>query len=216
MRRAERLFARKGYSGTSIRELARVSGVRMFTIQHHFGSKQGLYEEIVRGWDREAEELVSRVVAAAPNPSAVVSRVVEELFDFFLANRSRVVLNARAALGEGLPERDTAGDHNWVRVIASSAAAHNLRTALDLRLLLITVEGILHNHILARAHYEQLFGRDVTAPEVAAAVKEHLKRVVLALLSARAPAPAPRTGHRNSGDTSDSGRRKKGRWGGLP
>src|SRR5262249_19635066 len=36
--RAERLFARKGYRGMSLRELARACGVAPFTIQHHFGS----------------------------------------------------------------------------------------------------------------------------------------------------------------------------------
>ena len=35
LRSAERLFARKGYRGVSLRDLARQCGVRMFTIQHH-------------------------------------------------------------------------------------------------------------------------------------------------------------------------------------
>jgi AcrR family transcriptional regulator len=46
LRSAERLFARKGYRGVSLRDLARQCGVRMFTIQHHFGSKLELYREI--------------------------------------------------------------------------------------------------------------------------------------------------------------------------
>lgn len=186
LRHAERLFARQGYNATSLRELARVSRVRMFTIHHHFGSKQRLYEEILRRWDHDVERLVSRVLAEAHGPESLVECVVEELFDFFLANRARVALNARAVLGEGLPRRLTLGDRSWVTFMNSAMATHQLgHTGLDLGLLLITVEGILHNHILAAPHYRHLFGRDVTDPRIAARTKQHLQRVIGALVGDR-------------------------------
>lgn len=182
---AARLFARKGYNGTSLRELAKAGGVRLFTIQHHFGSKQRLYEEILRRWDTEVQELMAGVLGAGGAPRQIVERVVDALFDFFLANRGRVALNARAALGEGLPRRLALGDQSWVRFMGSSMTTHRLgRDGLDLGLLLITVEGILHNHVLAAPHYRHLFGRDVTDPRVAARVKRHLQQVILALLGA--------------------------------
>jgi hypothetical protein len=53
---------------------------------------------------------------------------------------------------------------------------------IDLRLLLITVEGILNNHALSTSHHRQLFGRDVTDPALAAETKTHLKRMILAIL----------------------------------
>lgn len=185
LREAEGLFARKGYNATSLREVAQASGVRTFTIHHHFGSKLRLYEEIVRRWDREAGELVSRVLAKSTGPRALVERVVDELFDFFLANRARVRLNARAVLGEGLPQRTARGDRSWVRFMTTALARYKLGGAgLDVGLLFITVEGILHNHIVATPHYRQLFGRDVTDPKLAARVKRHLKRVTLLLVGA--------------------------------
>jgi AcrR family transcriptional regulator len=157
--------------------------VRLFTIQHHFGSKQRLYEEILGRWDSEVQELMSRVLADGGDPRQIVERVVDALFDFFLANRGRVALNARAALGEGLPRRLVLGDQSWVRFMGSSMTKHRLgRGGLDLGLLLITVEGVLHNHVLAAPHYRHLFGRDVTDPRVAARVKRHLQQVILALL----------------------------------
>jgi TetR/AcrR family transcriptional regulator, regulator of cefoperazone and chloramphenicol sensitivity len=38
------LFAERGYSGTSIRDVARAAGVSPGLVQHHFGSKEGLRE----------------------------------------------------------------------------------------------------------------------------------------------------------------------------
>jgi len=39
--------------------------------------------------------------------------------------------------------------------------------------------------VLARAHYRQLYGKDVTDPRLKARTKEHLKAVILALVQAR-------------------------------
>jgi AcrR family transcriptional regulator len=182
LRHAERLFARKGYGATSLRELAAAAGVRLFTVQHHFGSKQRLYEEVLRRWDEEVATLMAGVLATAP-PQAVVERVVDALFDFFLAHRDRVALNARAALGEGLPRRLALGDLGWVRYINASRRTHGLGDGgLDPGLLLISVEGLLHNHVLAAAHYRLLFGREVTDPRLAARVKRHLQQIIRALL----------------------------------
>jgi AcrR family transcriptional regulator len=189
VRHAERLFARKGYGATSLRELARAAGVRMFTIHHHFGSKQRLYEEILRRWDEEVLELVGRIFTETDDPRRVIERVIRQLFDFFLANRERVVLNARAALGEGLPRRLAAADRGWVRFMNTTMAAHRLAApGLDPGLLLITLEGILHNHVLAVSHYRHLFGRDVSDPKLATRTKRHLARVVLGLVGPSAGA----------------------------
>jgi TetR/AcrR family transcriptional regulator len=43
---AERLFAAKGFEGTSMHDVARASGVSQPLIQHHFGSKQRLWRAV--------------------------------------------------------------------------------------------------------------------------------------------------------------------------
>jgi len=183
LRSAERLFSRKGYRGVSLRDLARQCGVRMFTIQHHFGSKLELYREILVVRDREVEALVRGVLAKETSVAAIVGRVVDELFDYFLKNRDSIALRARAMLGEGLPRRGGIADESWVSFMSSTMRTRRIGApGIDLRLLLITVEGILSNHALAVGHYQRMFGADVTSPEVAARTKAHLKRVILVIL----------------------------------
>ena len=56
LRAAEKLFSRRGYSGTSMRDIARTSGVSQPLIHHHFGSKQDLYAAVrQRAIDRVRE-----------------------------------------------------------------------------------------------------------------------------------------------------------------
>lgn len=189
--RAERLFARKGYRGMSLRELARACGVAPFTIQHHFGSKFGLYQAVLMRWDAEVIERVVRALGPRRDFAEVVEAVVDDLFDFFLSKRDWVALTSRAALGEGLP-RVELEDRSWVSFIERTMHAQKVGPAhLDLRLLLITIEGILANHVLSAAHYRQLFGRDVTDPRVRARAKRHLRDVILALVGTGPEVPQP-------------------------
>lgn len=186
LERAERLFARRGYRGVSLRELARACGVRPFTIQHHFGSKLNLYQAVLDRWDAEVLARLSRILAEQRQFASAVECVVDELFEFFLAKRDWVAVTARAALGEGLPKGSSLQDRSWVRFMDATMRERRFGALkLDLGLLLITVEGILNHHVLSKAHYRHLYGKDVTDPRLKTRTKQHLKTVILALLDAQ-------------------------------
>jgi AcrR family transcriptional regulator len=181
--RAERLFARRGYRGVSVRELSRACGVRPFTIQHHFGSKPGLYQAVLSRWDDEILARVGAVVSGHEDLATIVEKVVEELFDFFLEKRAWVALSVRAALGEGLAKGVSLKEQSWVQFIDQSISEQRLGAMKhDLGLLLITVEGILYHHLLSTAHYKKLFGKDLSDPRIRERTKRHLQRVILALV----------------------------------
>src|SRR5215467_1647219 len=48
MRAAERLFAERGYDGTSIRAIVAKARVNQAAINYHFEGKDGLYREVLR------------------------------------------------------------------------------------------------------------------------------------------------------------------------
>ena len=181
--RAERLFAQRGYRGVSLRELSRACGVRPFTIQHHFGSKPGLYQAVVSRWDEEILSRVGSAVSSEADLATIVEKVVEELFDFFVEKRGWVALSVRAALGEGLAKGVSLKEQSWVQFMDQALSEQRLGAMKhDLGLLLITVEGIMHHHILSTAHYKKLFGKDLSDPRIRERTKRHLQRVILALV----------------------------------
>jgi AcrR family transcriptional regulator len=157
--------------------------VRPFTVQHHFGSKLGLYQAMLKRWDAEVLARLSHIVAAGGGLTTVVEGVVDALFEFFLERRDWVAASARATLGEGLPKRVSLREQSWIRFIESTLRDQGLGTLkLDLGLLLITVEGILHHHVLSETHYRQLFGKDLTDARLRRRTQQHLKQVILALV----------------------------------
>lgn len=198
--RAEQQFARRGYDGVSVRDLARSCGVRPFTVQHHFGSKRNLYQEVLCRWDGAVLDRVARALREPAEMGELVERIIEELFDLFLERRDWMALNARVSLGEELPRGVALEDRSWVAFINAAMKGQRLGAPFDTALLLITIEGMLNNHVLSAARYRQLMGGDVTDAELKARTVAHLKRVILALL--RVPTPAHRTRRRPAGVTT--------------
>ena len=93
--------------------------------------------------------------------------------------RSRCARHSARGSPRASRSRSTAGCSSS---ISRSPIRRSARAKYDLGLLLITVEGILHHHILSTAHYKKLFGGDLTDPRIRERTKRHLQTVILALV----------------------------------
>lgn len=69
---ASELFTRRGYAATSVREIVAGAGVTKPLLYHHFGSKEGIFLELVGRLEREMEE---RLDAARLEPGTPLERV---------------------------------------------------------------------------------------------------------------------------------------------
>jgi kynurenine formamidase/AcrR family transcriptional regulator len=69
LRVASQLFARKGYTGTSTREIAAAVGVRQPSLFHHFASKRQIVETLLAYSIEDAADK-AWAAAAAPGPAA--------------------------------------------------------------------------------------------------------------------------------------------------
>jgi AcrR family transcriptional regulator len=80
---AERLFAERGYHGTSLREVARACEVRQSHVQYHFGSKEALFRAVferrVLPMNQERLERLAATARKPPDARQVVRAVVEPL-----------------------------------------------------------------------------------------------------------------------------------------
>lgn len=94
---AGRLFDVKGYTGTSIRDIANAMDTSISNIYHYFGSKEGLWNEIHRNSVRQLPVRLREAVAAETDPVLQLRRLLRvhlELADQFQRESRIFFVNA--------------------------------------------------------------------------------------------------------------------------
>jgi TetR/AcrR family transcriptional regulator len=103
---ARRLFAARGYAGTSMAEVATAAGVSKATVFHHYGSKRELYDSLVgdafAGFREQLVPLLEAEGDLEANLRAFVTAHVERLSRMQGTMRliAREMLSGSAASGE--------------------------------------------------------------------------------------------------------------------
>jgi AcrR family transcriptional regulator len=76
-----RLFAERGFEGTSVEEISAKAGVSKPVVYEHFGGKEGLYAVVV---DREMQQLLDMVTSALTggHPRELLEQAAFALLDY--------------------------------------------------------------------------------------------------------------------------------------
>jgi TetR/AcrR family transcriptional regulator len=100
---AEARFARSGFGGVGLRDVAVAAGLSKSTLFHHFSTKEALYVEVIgRVLERVAERVEPAFACGAP-PAERLLRVSDALVDAFAEHPTTAPLLLRS-LFEALPQ----------------------------------------------------------------------------------------------------------------
>ena len=100
---AETLFARHGFSETSLQQIGEAAGFARSTPAYFFQSKQELYDAVLRrALERARETMRPAFEAAGANasPEDALDALVGRFLDFLAGDRNYVLLMQREALAE--------------------------------------------------------------------------------------------------------------------
>src|SRR4029078_8690246 len=82
MEAAERLFADKGFGGTSVRDIAESAGVNLAMISYYFGSKEKLMEAMFRYRGQHLTLQLQNILQNKElSPIQKVERLIEDYID---------------------------------------------------------------------------------------------------------------------------------------
>lgn len=86
---AEKLFADRGYDGTSVRNIAEEAGINVAMISYYFGSKEKLLEALFSyRAEGTTQKLVSMLTNKVLNPLEKVNMMIEYYIDKFYTQTS--------------------------------------------------------------------------------------------------------------------------------
>jgi len=109
---SEALFARGGFSGVGMREVARDVGLSKSALFHHFPTKLGLYSEVLHRVLSRLGARIAPVLGSDAGPAVQLDAVVDAFVDFLAEDPSTPRLAMRALceddpfIGQDLAGRD--------------------------------------------------------------------------------------------------------------
>jgi len=106
-REAGRLFARGGYAGVTLDDIATAAGVTKPMVYRHFASKKALYMALLAKHERDLPTFFERLdlTSLDGTPDGLVRAILDEWFDYVWANRHAWVMLFRDSSGGSEIER---------------------------------------------------------------------------------------------------------------
>src|SRR5690554_2422676 len=192
LERSLELFAEKGVSGASIREIAKASEVSLATIHHYFGSKDGLAEACIEKMDRRLMRLAAELIERTrPEPEGLlpIENAVREAYRLAREYRGTVQLLLRLAVSdEGLPRaRREEKLAPFLEAAASSLGASLGRDPKELRLSLQTMIFLTARYVAASPADLLVAADEEELEQAYANIEEHLVSVAKSLLTPAIP-----------------------------
>lgn len=148
---AEKLFAEQGYEGTSTRQIAREAGANMAMINYYFGSKDGVFMEImansIKDFNAQLISINEDKVSSMEKLSNVVSRYVYRILnnipfhrmmhrEFLLAQRPELFCKIKDAMAINL---------NMIEAIINEGIDNGSFKKVDVRMVIATITGTISN-----------------------------------------------------------------------
>ncbi len=88
LKSAEKLFASRGFSGTSLAEISRASGISQGLILYHFKSKQQLYRQVIEKISGRYVEVFEGLRDKSLPPEEMMRESLRAVFDFWRRDKT--------------------------------------------------------------------------------------------------------------------------------
>ena len=157
------VFAREGFSGTSLRMIAVEAGVSAALLVHHFGSKQKLIEETISvtlgDWMREKDQLAELPLSEALSQWPKTAQGGKQKLAFF-----KQVMLAGGKPAQLLLERMQIETKERLQAMTASGSMRELED-LDTAALLLSIYGLAP--LILSDSIKKILGGEITDDDIA-------------------------------------------------
>ncbi len=189
------LFAEKGYEGTSIRDIAEKANVNVAMVNYYFGSKEKLFEEIVKLKSStirlQLDEIASnKSLTSIEKVEMVIDSFIERLFTHRVFHRlihQELILNQREALQCSIVN-NLLPNASIIKQVIETGIKKGEFKKVDVETTIATLIGTINQILLSKKMCNRLMGKpDDYVPYEDSKFKKrvsvHLKQLMHAHLS---------------------------------
>ena len=122
LEQSTRLFAQRGFDGTSLQAIADAVGVRKPSVLYHFDSKEAIRDQVITDLLSHFRDEIPRRLAAARGGLDRFAATVTALVDFFAEDADRARLVLREVLNQPEVTRERLLEHlrPWVHLVTDA------------------------------------------------------------------------------------------------
>jgi AcrR family transcriptional regulator len=161
------LFARKGYEGTSIREIAERASVNLAMVNYYFGSKEKLFENIVEYKSAVTRGLLDEIfkndkLSSIEKIYAIIDSYVEKLFTHRSFHRliyQELILDQREELQNSIVNH-LAPNSVIIKRIIETGIKNGEFKKVDVELTLASLMGTINQVLLSRKFCNKIMNKD--------------------------------------------------------
>lgn len=189
-------FARKGFEGARVDEIAAAAGVNKQLVYHYYGSKQGLYLAALESVYVQIREKERRLSLGELAPLEAMAQLVGFSFDYLLEHPEFIALLAdenrnkgvHVLASEKLRQMHTPFRDMLAATLKKGVADGVFRDDFDPVNVYISIAGISYFFFSNNHTLSAIFGRRLDSRAALAARRRH---VIAFTLNALRPGPAP-------------------------
>lgn len=196
IRAAEELFAKNGFDGTSVRDIAHHANVNVAMISYYFGSKEALFESIVTNRMASSGMMLEGLLNDDKlNPLEKMKMVVERYVDRMMEHPfyHKIIMRQQLASGGGnlsspITQIKLRNLSIIRKIVQEGVRKKFFRKHVDVALLNATVFGVFYQVVNNEAFYRHVWGLEHLSDEafklqLGKKLKIHLKYLLQSVLT---------------------------------
>ncbi|MFT3795877.1 TetR/AcrR family transcriptional regulator [Flavobacterium sp.] len=190
---AERLFAEKGFDGTSIRNIAKEAGINIAMVSYYFGSKEKMLEALIYSRTTDVRMHLENILKEEAEPMEKVDKLIELYMARVNKNRCLYQIvnsesaNVKRALNlKSFTEVKKRNLESLKLIIAQGQEKGVFRKDVNVELIPATIFGTYFQFHIGRPLYEEVFNLKTDADfdrYIKNELTTHIKQTIKALLT---------------------------------
>ena len=187
---AERLFAERGYDGTSVRDIADEAGINVAMISYYFGSKEKLFESMVAQKASYTRGVLDEIVkntalSDIEKIDAVIDTYVDRLFTnrvFHRVIHQELMLSQRESLQQSIADIIFPNSLLIKEILEEGTRKGNFKK-VDPPLVIATLVGTINQVLLSRKMCNKLLNKEASYipyddEQFVQRVRRHIKQLM--------------------------------------